>query len=185
MKKVLILLGIVALIGSCCPCRNLESYSDTTRIFESDTVFETDSILYHLDADTVFDSIMVQINTDNKGVQTVSSDTITASSNYADAMAWVKESELFLNVTDKDTSIMLVIDSMRQIIREKESILIKQTEVIEQKERLIDRLKHNIRLMIIGAGIFAVIFFILIPLFKPKMPIFKKWIKSLLKKFYI
>ena len=118
--------------------------------------------------------VMVEILKDDTGKVFVISDTVRASSNYADGEAWVSFSKLYLNVMDKDTTIVLVVDSLRQVIRESEITLIHNTEVIKEKDSLIDRLRHNIRLMFLGGGLFALFFFFIIPIVKPHLPKLRK-----------
>lgn len=107
IKFVLLVLTLFILIG-CCPKITPTVIKKDSIVYREKLVYKDTTIYKHLPGDTVNKVDTVWIN---KWNGLANSKKIYAFTSLAEASAWVKNSKLFLNLTQKDTTIEIRLDS--------------------------------------------------------------------------
>lgn len=123
MKNAIILISTLFLslfLSSCSPSKRIQrlytNHPELAPTNSIETIIETkDSIVYRdttiyekLPSDTVWEKQKAKIIYRNGKFN---SDTLKASSIFANSMAWVKESHLNLKIWDKDTTLQIQLDN--------------------------------------------------------------------------
>lgn len=126
--NVLYVAFILAMFSSCVTSRRcIEKFPPITTIDTVETILIVDTTIYvRLPADTVVDSILVEVEPD------YSSEVVSAKAEYGSARAWINDGKLRLQLTMNDTLIAYRIDSLALV--NTKTITVEKERVLEVKK---------------------------------------------------
>ena len=108
LNKLLFFITLVLLVTSCSPRVIKEISVKDSIVYKEKIVYKDTTIFKYLPGDTVYKETIVYVD---KATGLINSKKLFAFTSLAEAIAWVYNGKLFLNLTQKDTTIEIRLDS--------------------------------------------------------------------------
>lgn len=128
VNHTMFILLCLVLLSSCNPAKYCAKRFPPTTTTDTITTTLTeyrDTIIYiTLEPETIYKETPVYIYITEEGEPAATSDTVTASTYYATAWAWVGGGRLSLKLQNRDNNIMVTIDSALKVINNTEQIIV-------------------------------------------------------------